>query len=87
MRIRSFKPLPLELNIITFFSTVFICLTFFYIVISLIKQRKTNPIMEEIINWIFIPIKEFDKYLKSFSIIKINYEKMWYTPSVSMYIK
>ena len=88
IRFRVSKPLPLDLNVISFFSTICICIMFVFIIISLIYPKKPNPIVEEIINWIFIPIKEFDKYLKSFSIIKINYEKMlfWCMPTLEFAI-
>ena len=75
-RLRSSKPLPLELSIIKFFSLLTICFIFIYIVIKLIVSRKhSNPIIEKTVEWLFIPIIEFDTYLKNISFVKVCYEK------------
>jgi hypothetical protein len=76
LRIRTSKYLPLELTILKFFSILSICFLFFYIVISLLFPRKVNPIMEEIINWFFIPIAELDKWSKNLTFIKPYYQKI-----------
>lgn len=69
------KELPLDLSVLKFFSLLYICCIFLYIVISLTFQRKSNPIIEKFIEWLFIPIIEFDTYLKNISLIKFYYEK------------
>src|ERR1700744_1472241 len=68
-RSRTSKMLPLELTVMQFFITLNVCIIFLYIVISLLYRRNQNSFIEQIINWLFIPIMEFDKYLKQLSFI------------------
>lgn len=74
-RTRLSKNLPLDLTILKFFITFYVCLIFFYILVSLLRSRKKNVLIEQIINWLFIPIMEFDKFLKNHIFIKKVYEK------------
>lgn len=81
LRIRISKELPLNLSIIKFFFIFNICIIFIFILFSLIFPRKNNQIIEQIITWLFIPLIEFDKYLKSINVIKnlnqVFYNKMY----------
>ena len=70
LKSRTSKFLPLDLTVLKFFLILNICLIFFYILITLIFPKKQNPIMEQIINWLFIPVIEFDKFLKKLPFIK-----------------
>ena len=65
LRSRTSKVLPLNLSVLRFFILLYICLLFAYIVYSLLFPRKSNDIVEKVIDWVFTPIAEFDKYLKS----------------------
>lgn len=73
LKTRTSKTLPLDLTVIKFFVTLNICVIFAYILISLMYPRKSNDILEKLMGWVFIPIKEFDQYFKSFEIIKKYY--------------
>jgi len=77
IRSRTSKPIPLELTVLRFFILLNICIMFFYILISLLYRKKQNAIVEQIINWLFIPIMEFDKYVKNLPYIKPYYDKIF----------
>jgi hypothetical protein len=64
-RSQTSKDLPLNLSILHFFILVYVCLIFSYIVYSLLFPRKSNDLVEKFIEFLFTPIAEFDKYLKS----------------------
>lgn len=75
IRPRTSKELPLELTVLKFFTILYVCIIFTYILISVIFPRKSNDIIEKIMEWLFTPIEEFDNYLKSFTQIKNYYDK------------
>lgn len=75
LRFRTSKVLPLDLTVIRFLTILMLCIIFGYILILTIYPRKSNDILEKITEFIFIPIGEFDKYLKSFLIIREYYVK------------
>jgi hypothetical protein len=75
LRSRTSKDLPFNLDVFKFFTIIYICLIFIYIVISLIFPRKQNKMIESIVNLLFTPLKEFDNYLKALSSIKPYYEE------------
>lgn len=75
LRIRTPKDLPLNLSVLGFFTILYICIIFLYIVVSLLFSRKNNPTMEIILDWIYTPIIEFDKWFKQLPLIKPHYEK------------
>jgi len=76
LRSRTSKDLPpLELSVLRFIILLYICCIFSFILFSLLVRGKNNPIIENFTDWLFIPIAEFDKYLKSFYKIKTFYDK------------
>ena len=76
LRTRNVKDLPLNLSIIGFFILLYIICIFIYIIISLLFPRNLNPIIEKIIDILFIPFRELDKSIKNISIIKKYYEQV-----------
>ena len=79
LRHRNSKYLPLDLSVLKFFILLYTCLIFLYIVLSLLFLRKGNAIIEKIIDWGFIPLNEFDKFLKNIPIIKRFYKKILFS--------
>lgn len=73
LRSRLSKKLPLTLNVLGFLTLLYICCIFLYIIISLIKPREKSIVIEQIVDWFFTPIMEFDRYLKSFNFIEKQY--------------
>lgn len=49
IRPRTSKELPLELTVLKFFTILYVCIIFTYILISVIFPRKSNDIIEKII--------------------------------------
>src|SRR5271170_1474099 len=77
LRLRISKPLPFEeLSVFSFFTILYICWIFFYILKSLLFTQRSPLQLEQIIEWMFTPIMEFDKYLKSISLLKTFYDKL-----------
>ena len=77
LRLRISKPLPFEeLSVFSFFTILYICWIFFYILKSLLFTQRSSLQLEQIIEWMFTPIMEFDKYLKSISLLKTFYDKL-----------
>ena len=76
LRSRTSKILPLTLSTLKFFLILNVCLVFFFILLSLLRSRKQNVFIEQIINWLFTPIIEFDKYIKHLPFIKPYYERI-----------
>ena len=76
LRYRIPRELPLSLSPLGFFCIFYICCIFLYIVLALTFSRSSNSNIEKFIDWLFIPIKEFDKFLKSFSVLKSIYDKL-----------
>ena len=70
LHVKTSKILPLNLSVLGFMLLLYLCLIYIYIIIALLYPRKANDILENIINWLFKPLSDFDKFLKSFSIIK-----------------
>jgi len=75
LRTRTIKELPLHLSIEGFFLLLYIICIFAYIIISLLFMKPSNPIIEKILDIIFIPIKELDKSFKNIPLIKKHHEK------------
>ncbi len=76
LRTRISKDLPLNLSVLGFFTLLYICIIFLYIVISLLFSRKSNPTFEIILDWVYKPIIEFDQWFKQLPFIKPYYEKL-----------
>jgi hypothetical protein len=74
LRIRTVKELPLNLSIEGFFILLYIVCIFTYIIISLIFIKNSNPLIEKVIDIVFIPLKELDKSFKNIPIVKKYYE-------------
>ena len=75
LRTRTVKELPLHLSIEGFFILLYIVFIFAFIIISLLFIKTSNPIIEKILDIVFIPIKELDKAIKNIPIIKKHHEK------------
>ena len=75
-RERTSKNLPLTLNIIYLIILIYICLLFGYLIYTLIFPRKNNVIIENLVEFMFTPLKEFDMFLKNIEIIKPYYFKI-----------
>jgi hypothetical protein len=68
------KELPYKyLSVLGFFILVYICLIFTYILYSLIFSKNGNKNMEIIIEWLFTPIKELEKFIRTLPVIKTYY--------------
>ena len=74
LRTRTIKELPLHLSIEGFFILLYIVFIFTYIIISLLFIKSSNPIIEKILDIIFIPLKELDKSFKNIPIVKKYHE-------------
>ena len=74
LRTRTVKELPLHLSIEGFFILLYIVFIFTYIIISLLFIKSSNPIIEKILDIIFIPLKELDKSFKNIPIVKKYHE-------------
>jgi hypothetical protein len=71
IRERLPKDIPFTFNILGFFITMVLCLLYAYVVWRLIKpSTRSNETMLIIIDFIFKPLKDFDNFLKSFTVIK-----------------
>lgn len=73
---KTSKSLPLNLDIIRLASIILTCYMFAIIIILLIKPYTKNDIIEKIIDWFFIPLKEFDNYIKNNGFIEPYHEKI-----------
>jgi hypothetical protein len=79
LRSRTSKDLPLNLSILYFFTLVYICLIFGYIAYSLRFPRKSNDLVEKLTEFLFTPIAEFDKFLKSLPKIRLFFTSTLYS--------
>jgi hypothetical protein len=75
LRYRTSKMLPLDLSLLRFLILIYICGIFTIILISLIRLNKPSPIIDKVIDWLFIPIVEFYKYFKNLPFIKPFHER------------
>jgi hypothetical protein len=68
------KELPYEyLSVLGFFILLYICLIFTYILYSLIFSKGGNKLIEIFIDWVFTPIKELEKFIRTLPVIKTYY--------------
>ena len=76
LRSRTVKEIPLNLSIEGFFILLYTVCIFAFIIASLLFLKGSNPLIEKILDIIFIPIKELDKSFKNIPIIKKYYDKV-----------
>ena len=76
LRSRIPKELPLQLSLEGFIILSYIVFIFAYMILSLLFRKTSNPIIEKVIDILFIPIKELDKSIKNISFIKNHYENL-----------
>jgi len=75
IRERLPKDIPLKLSFLGFCILVSICGIFLYIVVSLIRQSKSvDPLIKQIVDSIYIPLKTFDHYIKKLSYTNNTYK-------------
>lgn len=75
IRERLPKDIPLKLSLLGFCILVSISGIFLYIVVSLIRQSKpVDPLIKQIIDSIYIPLKTFDHYIKKLSYTNNTYK-------------
>jgi hypothetical protein len=88
IRERLPKDIPLTLNTLGFLILLEICCIYLYIIISIIKQKKTDPIITNIINTLYYPLEEFDNFSKNLPIIETYYKKfiIWYAKSLEYFV-
>lgn len=75
-RERTPKNLPLTLNIIYVVILVYICILFTYLIYTLIFPRKTSIMVQNLIEFLFTPLKELDIFIKEIPKIKPYYFKI-----------
>lgn len=73
------RDIPFIFNLFGFFSTLFILITFIFIIYSLIKTKyKSNIMTQEIfktgLNIIYIPLEHLDNFIKDYCLKKFNYK-------------
>lgn len=74
IRSRISKVLPLDLTVLKFFILLYLCCIFSFIIFMLVISRKKNIIIETFLDWVFIPIKNLEIYIRNLPFIKIRYE-------------
>lgn len=72
-RSRTIKTLPLNFSVLGFAIQLYLCIIYTYIIISLLFPKKINDNLEQIINWLFIPLQEVDKFTRTIPIFKKYY--------------
>lgn len=75
-RERTPKNLPLTLNIIYAVILVYICILFIYLIYTLIFPKKSNIIIQNLVEFLFTPLKELDMFIKEIPKIKPYYFKI-----------
>jgi hypothetical protein len=76
IRPRLPKEIPFNLSLLGFFILLYLCGIYLYIVISLFRKAKPmNPILKEIIGYIYLPLEALDHYLKDLPYINKAYKR------------
>jgi len=78
LRVRTSKPLPLELSLLDLFIMVYICCIFLYIIISLVYSGKNDKRLEALIEWLFQPLVALNTFISNLPYVKHYVEKTFY---------
>ena len=69
--------LPLNLTLLGFISLLYTTFIFGFIIYSLLKNTKKNKVLDDLVDWLFTPLKELEKIFRFIVTFFISKEQLF----------